>query len=91
MTYGGGCAARLINSGVSAETLKLIMRHRNFATTERFYASRSAQSAAEEVRQKLSGDTQKSALVGRLVGRNEQATQLSTEELQKLKRLLNSI
>lgn len=30
-----GCALRLINAGVSAETLKLIMRHRQFSTTEK--------------------------------------------------------
>lgn len=66
-----GCAARLINLGVSAETLKLVMRHRNFATTERFYATRSAQSAASEIQQKISPDAPSDALVGRLVGRSD--------------------
>ncbi len=28
-----GCAHRLINAGVSAETLKVILRHKDFATT----------------------------------------------------------
>ena len=34
-----GCAQRLINSGVSAETLKVVMRHHDFATTERHYGA----------------------------------------------------
>ena len=45
-----GFAQRLINAGVSAETLKVAMRHRDFATTEKHYgAIRSAQAAAAEV------------------------------------------
>jgi integrase len=32
-----GCAQRLINAGVSAETLKVLMRHNDFATTEKHY------------------------------------------------------
>ena len=48
-----GCAQRLINLGVSAETLKVVMRHADFATTEKFYgAMRSAQAAATEVHSK---------------------------------------
>jgi integrase len=47
-----GCAQRLINDGVSAETLKLVLRHSDFATTEKFYgAIRSAQAAAKEIHQ----------------------------------------
>ena len=63
-----GCALRLINAGVSAETLMVVMRHADFATTQKFYgAMRSAQSAAAEVRQKLSaGD--KPPLLGGFVG-----------------------
>ncbi len=39
-----GCTQRLINAGVSAETLKVIMRHADFATTEKYYGTmRSAQ------------------------------------------------
>ena len=38
-----GLAQRLINAGVSAETLKVVMRHKDFATTEKHYgAMRSA-------------------------------------------------
>ena len=49
------CALRLINAGVSAETLTVVMRHSDFATTQKFYgAMRSAQSAAAEVREKMS-------------------------------------
>ena len=77
-----GCAARLINSGVSSETLKLVMRHRSFATTERFYATRSAQAAADELRQKLSGNA---------VGEISEPLELSKDEQRKLKALLNSI
>lgn len=29
-----GCAQRLINAGISAESLKVIMRHKDFATTK---------------------------------------------------------
>jgi hypothetical protein len=43
---------QLINAGVSAETLMVVMRHADFATTQKFYgAMRSAQSAAAEVGQ----------------------------------------
>lgn len=45
-----GCDQPLINLGVSAETLKLILRHSGFATTEKSYgAVRSAQAAGKEV------------------------------------------
>ena len=32
-----GLAQRLINAGVSAETLKVVMRDRDFSTTEKYY------------------------------------------------------
>lgn len=83
-----GCALRLINAGVSAETLKVVLRHRDFRTTERFYgATRSAQSAAAEIHQKLTSDRDKVDLAG---GRDE-ASKLSAEELRKLKALLNAL
>ncbi len=64
-----GCARRLINAGVSAETLKVIMRHADFATTEKHYgAMRSAQAAANEVRSQLATDATSDALVGGLMG-----------------------
>lgn len=86
-----GCALRLINAGVSAETLKIVMRHKNFATTEKHYgAFRSAPSAAKEVADKFS-DTENSPLVGGLMGGIEKAPQLSAEELLKLKSLLYSL
>ena len=85
-------AQRLINLGVSAETLKVVLRHRDFATTEKFYgAIRSAQSAAREVRGKLPPSCGSSALVGGLVGGHEKAPRLSTDELRKLKAVLNSL
>ena len=50
-----GYAKWLIDVGVSAETIKVVMRHRDFATTEKHYgAIRSTQVAGEEVRRRLS-------------------------------------
>ena len=64
-----GLAQRLINAGVSAETLKVVMRHKDFATTERHYgALRSAQSAAAEISTRLAPSTENSAFVGGFVG-----------------------
>ena len=86
-----GCAARLIDAGVSAETLKIVMRHRDFATTEKHYgATRSAQSAAAELNEK-SAAAQIPPFVGGLVGGHEKAPRFSPEELSKLKSLLNSL
>ena len=83
-----GFAQRLINLGVSAETLKVVLRHRDFATTEKFYgAIRSAQSAAREVRGKLAPAPDSPALVGGI----EEPPRLSVEELRKLKAVLNSL
>ena len=60
-----GCAQRLINLGVSAETLKVVMRHADFATTEKFYgAMRSAQAAATEVHSKLMVPSENPSNVG---------------------------
>lgn len=85
-----GCAQRLINAGVSAETLKLVMRHKDFTTTERYYgATRQAQSAAREIHERVRRTDDRPEFVGRLVGRNEKAPQLSAEELRKLKALLD--
>jgi integrase len=83
-----GCAKRLINAGISAETLKVIMRHHDFATTEKFYgATRAAQSAAAEVYDKLeSADN-----TPQQDSPPDASAQLSSEEVQKLKALLNSI
>ena len=86
-----GCAARLINAGVSAETLKVVMRHRDFATTERHYgATRSAQAAGSEIQQKLVSAESSNGIVGGFTGGTKEAPQLNTEELRKLKSLLNS-
>ena len=82
------CAERLINLGVSAETLMVIMRHKDFATTRNFYgARRAAQVAAAEVHQKLVVSEKADELVRDV----EQAGQLTPEELKTLKCLLNSI
>ncbi|MCC6124053.1 MAG: site-specific integrase [Pirellulales bacterium] len=63
------CAERLINAGVSAETLMVIIRHRDFATTRRFYGpKRTAQSAAVGIHQRLTAEGKKDELVGGLVG-----------------------
>ena len=75
-----GCAQRLINQGVSAESLKLILRHADFATTEKFYgAVKSAQSASSEIRSLAS-----SAM-------KEETADLSAAELLKLRKLLSQI
>ncbi len=78
----------LINAGVSAETLKVVMRHRDFTTTEKYYAAtRAAQSAAAEIYERLaskSNNNQQKATT-------EVISQLSTKELKKLKALLDSI
>lgn len=87
-----GCAQRLINAGITAETLKVVLRHRDFATTEKFYgATRSAQSAATELHTKLSLAARSGSFVGGLVGGKEEAPPLNAEELQTLKRLLASL
>ena len=84
-----GLAQRLINAGVSAETLKVVMRHKDFATTEKHYgAMRSAQSAGAEIIARLRPAADNSAFVGGLVGGIKKAPQLSTEELLILKSLL---
>lgn len=87
-----GCAQRLINLGVSAETLKVILRHSSFSTTEKFYgATRSAQSAAEEVTTKLQQTSANASFVGGLVGGTESPPHLTSSDLLKLKRLLDAI
>ena len=87
-----GYAKRLIDAGVSAETVKVVMRHKDFATTEKHYgAIRSTQVAAEEVRQKLSPTTGSDRLVGGLMGGQTKTPQLTAEELAKLKSLLETI
>jgi len=84
-----GLAQRLINVGVSAETLKVVMRHTDFATTEKHYgAVRSAQNAGAEIVARLSPACKNSALVGGLVGGIKAAPQLSAEEMLILKSLL---
>ena len=83
-----GCAQRLINAGVSAETLKVVLRHKDFNTTERFYgATRAAQSAASEIHLKLADE----AAATDFLPKTQDASQLSAEEVQMLKTLLNSI
>ena len=78
-----------MDSGVSAETLKVVMRHKDFATTERHYgAVRSAQSAAKEIAAKITSTPDTSELVGGLMGGIKKAPQLNTEELCVLKSLL---
>jgi integrase len=87
-----GCAQRLINEGISAETLKVIMRHREFSTTEKYYgATRCAQAAAAEVAEKLAAGCRKSELVGALVGAPDGTPLLTPKQLKKLKALLAMI
>jgi integrase len=87
-----GCALRLINCGVSAETLTVIMRHEDFETTKKHYgATRDVHAAAAEIREKLSPLANSPALMGGLVGGSKETPQLTAEELHKLKALLNSL
>ncbi len=87
-----GCAQRLINLGVSAETLKVVMRHESFATTEKHYgAVRSAQSAAAEIAAKLRPSAKNSELVGGLVGGLTNGVGLNAEEINALKSLLQRL
>jgi integrase len=88
------CAQRMINAGVSAESLRVVMRHDDFKTTERFYSAiREAQSAAEELHRVLAGtggSDKKIELVGGLVGGTNPAPPLNPDQLRKLKALLDS-
>lgn len=86
-----GCATRLVNLGVSAEALKVIFRHSSFSTTEKHYgASRSAQSAATEILEKLS-NAESTAFVGGLMGGTPNIPDLAPSEIAKLKALLTSL
>jgi len=87
-----GCAQRLVNAGISAETLKVVMRHREFSTTERYYgATKRAQSAAAELAEKLAIGCSKSELVGPLMGAPDARLGLTSQQLRKLKALLETI
>ena len=87
-----GLAQRLINAGVSAETLKVLMRHDDFSTTVKYYgATKQAQSAAAEINQKLAPEPTKNELVGRLVGRISDLSDLTPQEIRELKSLLERV
>ncbi|MFN5284241.1 MAG: hypothetical protein ACK5KS_05410, partial [Planctomyces sp.] len=76
-----GCAWRLIDAGVSAETLKIVMRHASFMTTEKHYgAIRSAQSAALEIATRTHASARNSELVGGFVGGHGQSAALTADE-----------
>ena len=80
-----GCAHYLINAGISAKILKVILQHRDFSTTEKFYgATKAAQVAASEVREKLMIENSHD-------DSTERIPQLSPEEIQQLKLILYSI
>jgi integrase len=84
-----GCAVRLINAGVSAEALQVVMRHADFSTTQKFYgATKQAQAAAAEIHTKLSPERKKDELVGGLVGGTSTSLDLTPQQLRKLKALL---
>ena len=74
--------------GVSAESLQVIMRHEDFATTQKFYSgTKEAQAAATEVYEKLAAGCRKSELVGGL----PLNLALTPEQQRKLKALLESL
>jgi hypothetical protein len=82
------CAERLINLGVSAKTLMVIMRHKDFATTRKIYgARRAAQAAAAEIHQKLVIGEKAEELVRDV----EHLGKFTAEEMKTLKRLLKSL
>ena len=82
------CAHRLINAGVSAETLKVLLRHEDFKTTERYYgAVRAAQSAAQELSEKLTSSSKQDGQIDGV----EKVAQLSEAQIRKLQSFLNSI
>lgn len=82
------CAERLINLGVSAETLMVIMRHKDFATTRKFYgAKRAAQAAAAEIHQKLVLGERAEELVRDV----ESLGKFTAEEMKALKRIAKSL
>ena len=82
------CAERLINLGVSAESLMVIMRHKDFATTRKFYgAKRAAQAAAAEIHQKLVLGERAEELVRDV----ESLGKFTAEEMKALKRIVKSL
>lgn len=85
-----GFAHRMINLGVTAETLTLLLRHADFATTRKFYgATRSAQAAGQEVRELL--ERTNPSFVGGLVGGPEPTPAFNPEEVAKLKAILATL
>jgi integrase len=87
-----GCALRLINAGVSAESLQVIMRHHDFSTTQKFYgATKQAQAAAAEVYEKLAPNDGNSELVGGLMGGHSPHLSLTAVQQKRLKALLDSL
>jgi hypothetical protein len=81
-----------LEPGVSAETLKVVMRHRDFATTEEVYgAIRSAEAAAMELTQVLEAGCRNRALLGGISREFPPTAQLNKKELAKLKALLASL
>jgi integrase len=87
-----GVGVRLVNAGVSAETLRVLMRHKNQDTTEKYYTGiKHAQTAATEINGKMAGVDENSEFVGRLVGRILDPTNLTPDQLKTLKSLLEAI
>ena len=78
----------LFDLGVSAETLMVIMRHKDFATTRKFYgAKRAAQAAAAEIHQKLVLGEKAEELVRDV----EMLGKFTAEEMKTLKRIVKSL
>ncbi len=66
----------------------VVMRHKDFATTRKFYgAKKAAQSAAAEIYEKVIARDKNIELVGGI----KKPPQLTAEEVAKLKSLLNSL
>jgi hypothetical protein len=68
-------AQKRIDIGVPAETLKVVMRHKDFATTEKHHgAARSAQNAGAEMSARLRPPTDNIAFTGAISREKEQSS-----------------
>jgi hypothetical protein len=74
--------------GVTAETLRVLMRHQDQDTTEKYYTGiKHPQTAAAEINGKMASEDQNSEFVGRFLD----PTNLTSEQLKTLKSLLEAV
>jgi hypothetical protein len=78
--------------GGSAESLQVIIRHEDFATTQKFYSgTKQAHTAAAEVSEKLAAECKKNELEGVLMRGMPPNLTFTPEQQKKLKALLESL